>query len=349
MKVIVKSALDRARGQTGIPALAAGISLHGRHYFVTYGAIGRGGEHFRPDTVVEIGSCTKVFTTALFAEAVQAGKMGLNDSIQRNMPNGLRLKPRAQAVTLVELADFSSGMPEVPDNIPQPLEARSISNYTERDFFRFVANWQPSGPLPAPYLYSNASVGLLGYLVANALGAKWTDLLHERITAPLGMTDTTLELDGDQMSRLATGYRANGQVAPRWPIFAWYPAGGLRSTVRDMMKFADANLGHATAGGASVPAPLTAAVKLAHQAVFTRSNGIVGSAMAWTVASPGDERAHNTVIFKDGGTAGFNSLIMLDPASDLAIFLVANRPKIGINPLGYDIVRQIEEQNAATR
>jgi CubicO group peptidase (beta-lactamase class C family) len=99
-------------------------------------------------------------------------------------------------------------MPELPPDIPKPLQARNIHNYTVDDFFRFIETWEPNAPLPAPYLYSNTSVGLLGHLLADTLGKNWMDLVRERITEPLGMVDTVLELSGDQQKRRALGYRA---------------------------------------------------------------------------------------------------------------------------------------------
>lgn len=343
MAGIVKAALNRARNRVDIPSLAAGISWHGRHYFVHYGAINKSGAQFRPDTIVEIGSCTKVFTTTLFALAVQSGKMGLNDPMQGYLPNGITLQGRARAVTLLELADFSSGMPELPPNVPTQLAARSIKNYTEADFFSFVQSWQPDSDLPAPYLYSNASVGLLGLLVANAQNKPWLQLLQAQITGPLGMKDTVLEPNDEQEKRLAPGHHPNGQIAPRWPIFAWYPAGGLRSTVRDMLLFADANLGHLTFDSTSVPQALTAAMKIAQQPRFSFRHGEMQSALSWNVTVPGGLAGPHSITFKDGGTAGFNSILALDPSDDLAIFLVANRPKVGVNELAFDILGQIRQ------
>jgi CubicO group peptidase (beta-lactamase class C family) len=83
---------------------------------------------------VEIGSCTKVFTTTLLAMAVAQRQMLLNDSIQKYMPEGIRLRPAAQQVTLLELADFTSGMPDDPPDLPWGLERRSIEHYTTQDF-----------------------------------------------------------------------------------------------------------------------------------------------------------------------------------------------------------------------
>jgi CubicO group peptidase (beta-lactamase class C family) len=290
---------------------------------------------------VEIGSCTKVFTTALFAEAIGAGRMAPGDSIQRYMPSGVQLQPAAQAVTLLELADFSSGMPDDPPDLPRRLEERSIEHYTTEDLFEFVQNWAPAEPLPAPYEYSNAGIGLLGYLVADALGAPWRDLLEARITGPLQMSDTMMEVDGARRGRLAQGHRPDGAPAPEWPVFAWYAAGVLRSTAEDMLSLGEAALGHATVDGEPVPPELLAALQLATRPIYQPEGRPFEQAMAWAV-HPGDpQQGTHTIIVKDGGTDGFNSVIAINPSKDLAVFVAANQSRSGIPDAGIRIVREI--------
>jgi CubicO group peptidase (beta-lactamase class C family) len=86
--------------QRAIPELIVGISLHGvRQYF---GYSGTGTAPPSRDTIVEIGSITKVFTTALLAEAIQEGRIAANGSIQQYLPT-LSLQPCARKVTPVEL------------------------------------------------------------------------------------------------------------------------------------------------------------------------------------------------------------------------------------------------------
>jgi CubicO group peptidase (beta-lactamase class C family) len=53
--------------------------------------------------------------------------------------------------------------------------------------------------------------------------------VNAEIFQPLGMDDTTLRPTPEQQKRLAQGHNRGGQNAPRWPVFAWYAAGGLRS------------------------------------------------------------------------------------------------------------------------
>ena len=327
--------------QRSIPGLAVGLSWGGRTYFFPYGRVNSRGDLFKPDTLVEIGSCTKVFTTTLLALAVAHGQMSLSDSIQKYMPEAIPLRPAAQQVTPLELADFTSGMPNDPPDLPRSLERRSIDHYTTRDFMNFVRDWEPPTPLPAPYHYSNAGIGLLGYLVADAAGKSWEGLLNAEITGPLQMPDTVLRPSRQQRHRLAQGHWPGGAVAPEWPVFAWYAAGGLRSTVRDMTKFAQANLGDRSVAGTPVPAMLTAAMLTAQQPQYQPAGRRFNQAMAWTGRVVDTSGGHNALVLKDGGTAGFSSVIVLNRAKDLAVFAVANQAKSDIVGIGVEIARRM--------
>src|SRR6188474_2752058 len=198
------------------------VSLHGHRYFFPYGKATDSGAPFTRETLVEIGSCTKTFTTTLFALAINRNQILPDAAAHKYMPNGYTL--RAQQLTPLELADFTSGMPDDPTNLPRGLEQRSIASYTVRDFLTWASNYEPRTRLPAPYKYSNAGIGLLSYLVATATGKTWEEQLNSEILQPLGMADTTLRPTPEQQRRLAQGHNRAGQNAPLWPVYAWYAA-----------------------------------------------------------------------------------------------------------------------------
>jgi CubicO group peptidase (beta-lactamase class C family) len=310
------------------------ISLHGQRYFFPYGKATDAGAPFTRETIVEIGSCTKTFTTTLFALAINRNQIVPDASAQKYMPNGYTL--RAQQMTPLELADFTSGMPDDPTNLPRRLEQRGIENYTVKEFLTWASNFEPRTHLPAPYKYSNAGIGLLSYLVTTATGKTWEEQLHSEILRPLGIADTTLRPTPEQQKRMAEGHNRAGQNAPRWPVYAWYAAGGLRSTAHDMISFGEAYLGHNEVNGKSVSAELIAAMQLAQKPIFTMPNGNK-QAMAWV----NDMQGGNPVILKNGGTAGFGTGIAIDPTKDAALFIGMNQA--GAQPIakGVEILRRL--------
>ena len=310
------------------------VSLRGHRYFFPYGKATDAGAPITRETVVEIGSCTKTFTTTLFALAINRDQIVPDAPAQKYMPNGYTL--RAQQLTPLELADFTSGMPDDPTNLPRGLEQRSIASYTVRDFLTWASNYEPRTRLPAPYKYSNAGIGLLSYLVATATGKTWEEQLNSEILEPLGMADTTLRPTPEQQRQLAGGHNRAGQDAPRWPVYAWYAAGGLRSTAHDMISFGEAYLGHNEVNGRPVSTELMAAMQLAQKPIFTMPNGNK-QAMAWV----NDVRGGAPVILKNGGTAGFGSGIAICPTKDAAIFIGMNQ--VGAQPVekAVEILRRL--------
>ena len=310
------------------------VSLHGHRYFFPYGKATNAGAPFTRETLVEIGSCTKTFTTTLFALAINRNEIVPDASAQKYMPNGYTL--RAQQLTPLELADFTSGMPDDPTNLPRGLEQRGIEHYTVKDFLTWAANYEPRTRLPAPYKYSNAGIGLLSYLVATATRKTWEEQLNSEILQPLGMNDTTLRPTTEQQRRLAQGHNRAGQDAQRWPVYAWYAAGGLRSTAHDMISFGEACLGHNEVNGKPVSAEMIAAMQLAQKPIFTMPNGNK-QAMAWV----NDIRGGDPVILKNGGTAGFGTGIAICPSKDAASFIVMNQ--VGAQPIakGIEILRRL--------
>ncbi len=334
---IVGSAVRRE----AIPGLIVGVSWHGRRSY--FGYSGTGSAAFAPDTIVEIGSITKVFTTALFAEALIEGKMERDAPLQSYLPDR-RLKPCTAQITMLQLSDFSSGMPELPSNVPRRLAERGIEHYTSEDFFNWVSHWEQSEDgackLPAAYIYSNASVGLLGYLVAERLGEPWENLIRQRITGPLRMTSTQMRVPPDQRDRLAQGYGGNGEPVIPWPIFAWYPAGALRSSAIDMLAFGEAALGHETADGGEAVPLLVHALKDAMTPIYQPADNFK-QGMAWAQNLGDPAEGARPVFFKAGGTDGFNSVIVINPWKDLAIFIAGNRANAGIPRLGVELSRHV--------
>jgi CubicO group peptidase (beta-lactamase class C family) len=338
---IVDGIMQPYIAQNNVRGAIVGVSLHGHRYYFPYGQATDSGAPFTPDTLVEIGSCTKVYTTTLFALAINRHQIDPNTSAQKYMPSGYRLRPEAEAMTPLELADFTSGLPDDPPNLPRALEQRSIEHYTTKDFLSWVSHWTPRTPLPAPYLYSNAGIGLLSYLVMTATSKQWDEQLKAEILDPLGMPDTTLHPNAEQMKRMAKGHLRNGSDALPWPIYAWYAAGGLRSTARDMLSFGEANLGHTEVNGRPVPAELTAAMQLAQKPIYTMPRGFSKQAMAWVNNMGNGSPNLHPVIVKNGGTDGFGTVIAINPTKDLAVFTAVNQSGANPTPKGVEIARHL--------
>src|ERR1700734_446860 len=70
------------------------------------------------DTVFEIGSVTKVFTSLLLSDMLQHGEVVLTDPVAKYLPAGTTVPLRnGKQITLLDLATHTSGLPALPTNM----------------------------------------------------------------------------------------------------------------------------------------------------------------------------------------------------------------------------------------
>ncbi len=174
---------------------------------------------FTPGTLFRIGSVTKVFTTNLLGQWIEQGKLRLGRSLARFRREIGALQPLTVQITLRELGAFVGGIADFPplctDNpVPGCLPVRlpTLQQYSVQDFLAFFRSTVPTdyrvdppvavSELPAPYFYSNYSVGLIGLLIGGKPGSPldnsavqgWFDKLERRLLRPLGLKHTFLFL-----------------------------------------------------------------------------------------------------------------------------------------------------------
>jgi CubicO group peptidase (beta-lactamase class C family) len=253
-----------------------------------------------PRTVFQLGSVTKVFTALLLADLAERGELSLSEPAASYLPGG------SSSVTLADLATHTSGLPRLPRSLLWYALANLRDPYARYPAARFVRAARRSlraGRGGCPYEYSNYGYGLLGYLLGQAAGSGYEALVTERICGPLGLRDTAFEA-GD---RKAQGYR-RGRPVPDWHLGALAGAGGLYSTAADLATLLGALLAPATT-------PLEGAIR----ATLTPRQEIPRGkiSLAWHHASSG-------VIWHNGMTGGFSSMIAFDPARSLGVAALAN-------------------------
>ena len=212
------------------------------------------------DTLFEIGSITKVFTTTLLAEMHAQGEVELNDRVNRYLPPHGRLACRGgEDVTLLQLATHTSGLPRLPSNLSwaKLVGDNPYADYSPDDLYSGLATCQLKHRPGTRTLYSNLGSGLLGHVLSLAAGIEYEQLLTERVLRLLGMHDTAIRLSNEQQRRLASGH-ATGKHVRNWGFPALAGAGALRSTISDMARFLAANLDPAST-------PLAGAIERTHE------------------------------------------------------------------------------------
>lgn len=287
-----------------------------------------GDEPFEGDTLFEIGSISKVFTALLLADMANRGEVSLDDPAAKYLPEGATMPERGgKQITLADLATHMSGLPRLPDNLPFSNPEDPYADYTEALLLDFLAGYELTRDIGESWEYSNLGVGLLGYLLGRAAGSDYETLLRDRITGPLGMTDTAITLSADQQARFAPGHDTYLQPARPWHLAALGGAGAIRSTASDMLRFAAAAL-HADS-------PLGDAMKTALSVRRDMGNARNEQALGWLALHPEPGRE---VLMHNGGTGGYRSALLLEPAKDTAIVALANS---GAEPSTTDIAMHL--------
>ncbi|MHA2296096.1 MAG: serine hydrolase domain-containing protein [Candidatus Hodarchaeales archaeon] len=245
--------------QPGNLGLIVGVVKQGQSSVFSYGKmIDSLEEPPRGDTLFEIGSVTKVFTTALLSILVSEGLINLNDSVRDLMP---RLSNLPREITLARLATHTAGFPKMPSNIIWTMlrnRSNPYAKYPTTKLFEFLSKYKSKRQLTEDIQYSNLSVALLGHVLAETLSTSYEQAIINRICDKLDMPDTRITLSSEQEERLSSPHSRKGKPSSNWDIPAFAGAGALRSSVNDLLKFLSAHLGKP--GSA-----LTDALQLSHE------------------------------------------------------------------------------------
>lgn len=196
------------------------------------------------DTIYEIASVSKTFTATLLAQMVEAGDVALDDLVSDLLPATVTMPVGGESITLEDLATHYSGLPgaQPPPECVFVDGSNSLAGYTPESMYEFLASYtMPRAPGVA-FEYSNFAIGLLGHALGVSQGMSYEALLKERVLDPLGMSDTGITLNAEQETRRAPAH-AGYIERPRFVMDELAPAGGLASSMNDMLTYLEHHMG----------------------------------------------------------------------------------------------------------
>lgn len=298
-----------------------------RDRVVAAGGAQRDGRPIGAESIFEIGSITKVFTNILLADMVLKGEVALEDPVQKFLPAGVTMPSRnGKAITLLDLATASSGLPSIGNNMT-PKDARNpYADYTVQQLYDFLSAHTLRRDPGERYEYSNIGMGLLGHVLGLRAGKPYDVLLRERVLEPLEMRETFIVVPNDKVARFAVPHDADLEEASPWDIPTLAGAGALRSTTRDMLRFADA-VTHRDRG------PLGRAIAFSIEPRRPTTIPNMRIALGWHVR----EANGRTIVWHNGGTGGFRTFFGFDPASG-AHSMVWSNTSNSVDDLGLHLI-----------
>nr|WP_236756247.1 class C beta-lactamase [Achromobacter pulmonis] len=331
----VDAAVAEVMRQYGIAGMAIGVSHNGEQRFFNYGDASRQPRRaVSSDTLFELGSISKTFTVTLAAYAQASGRLSLDDSPAKWLPE-LQGSEFAR-LTLVNLATHTAG--------GFPLQVPGAVQNTAQ-LMDYLKAWTPRYAPGTKRTYANPSIGMLGVVAARALGQPYVAALEQDLLPKLGLRDTYLEVPPRKMADYAQGYDKQDAPVRVNPGVLANEAYGVKSSARDMLHFVEINL-----GTAPVDATLGRAIAATHTGYYQL--GAMTQDLIWEqyrypvsvddlVHGNSAQVAFETLpvkalrpplapqqaawINKTGATNGFGAYVAFVPARKLGIVILANR------------------------
>jgi D-alanyl-D-alanine-carboxypeptidase/D-alanyl-D-alanine-endopeptidase len=289
------------------------------------------------DTLFEIGSVTKTFTVLLLEDMVHRGEMKLDDPVELYLPKTVKVPSRGgKKITLLNLASQDSGLPHDDENMPGRLPNNMFAGYTVDNLYTFLSSYTLTQDPGEKFRYSNTGIALLGNVIERKSGRDFESLIRERICTPLHMDSTYVDVPADLKPRLATGHLDDGNRHPGMILQVIIPAGGIRSTANDMLKYVSANIGPESTS----LTPLMQKMHMIHhrESLDPNSGSKGATAMPWY-----DMRAYQNTDMDfrghGGGTAGFLAFAGFDLKRRRGVVVLSNSVTNKSESVGWRILQ----------
>ncbi|MFQ2147843.1 FOX/MOX family class C beta-lactamase [Aeromonas jandaei] len=334
LATIVDGTIQPVLKEYRIPGMAVAVLKDGKAHYFNYGVANREiGQRVSEQTLFEIGSVSKTYTSTLGAYAVVKGGFKLDDKVSRHAS---WLKGSAfDGITMAELATYSAG--GLPLQFPDEVES-------VEQMQAYYRQWTPAYQPGSHRQYSNPSIGLFGYLAASSLQQPFARLMEQTLLPGLGMHHTYLEVPKQAMGDYAYGYSKEDKPIRVNPGMLADEAYGIKTSSADLLAFVKANI-----SGVDDKA-LQQAISLTHQGRY--SVGEMTQGLGWeSYAYPVSEQTllagnSSAVIYnanpvkpvaasqetggarlynKTGSTNGFGAYVAFVPARGIGIVMLANR------------------------
>ena len=292
-------------GGSGVLSLATGVDVNA-------------------DTLFQIGSITKVWTTTLVMQLVDEGLVDLDAPVQRYLPDfTVADKDAAAVMTVRQLLDHTAG-----------FEGDIFTDTGPGDdaIEKFVATLGNTAQLFPPgerFSYNNAGFCVLGRIVEVVRGTTFDAALRERLFQPLGLTHAATDANQAILHRAAVGHiRPNADAelvpAPIWSLVrSNAPAGAMLSMrPRDLLAFARMHVAGGTAADGTQVLSAESVAAMQQSQVTLPDLGMMGDewGLGWEIFRMGG----TTVIGHDGGTIGQSAFLRIVPEKGVAVALLTN-------------------------
>lgn len=286
------------------------------------------------DTIYRINSFSKTITATLASIAHLENKINLDSPFTEYLDE-LKTNEKLNEITTTHLLAHVGGMPFI-------LSIDDPKNYD--DVIKTLKTYHPVELTGKKYMYSNYSIGLVGYILESVYKQNYEKILYEKIGANIGLQSTYLKIPEDKIDLFAIGHDENNNTVPMRtivpPLFA---AGELKSTISDMAKYLHAQINYEALKNSN----LKTAISLTHKINFCFKHSTTCQELGWqdhelndlqsgTIENttleqyeiernPADNSERNIFIDKTGAGLGFSSYMAYIPQQKKGVVVLINK------------------------
>lgn len=263
----------------------------------------------KSESAYRLASVTKPMTAIAIMQLVEKGKINLDAEVQTYVAEF----PKKQwPVTVRQLLGHLGGISHY-KNAAQELHIKE--HKSTREAIAIFENFDLVAEPGTRYSYTSYGYNLLGAIIEAASGMSYGDYMKQHVWQPLGMNDTRVDSPSEIIPNRVRGYQlANGKVlnSEFVDISSRFAAGGTRSTVKDLLKFAEGIINKRLLSEASLNQMVAS--------MSTREGLLTDYGMGW------DTRPQNGryAIAHSGGQQETRTFLFILPTRRLAIAVASN-------------------------
>lgn len=265
-----------------------------------------------PQTLFEIGSCTKAFTALAALKLESEGRLDLDAPVKTYLPwLSLSYKGNEVDITLNQFLHHTSGIPfKTISSIPEDASPQALENTVRTLVGVKLANHPGTA-----YEYATINYDVIGLVIEKVAGMPYENYMRQHIFLPLGLKNTFFANANNGLPA-ATGYKI-GFFKPRRydaPVFRGnYPAGYISTTAEDMARWLAIQLG-------LIKTPFDALLRKSHVPdLSVAPQGVSSYAYGWMVNPYGNQK-----IAHPGNNPNFTAEVALYRSNRIGVAVLTN-------------------------
>lgn len=307
-----------------VPGVTLGILRLGEEpVYAHHGILNvRTGIETTDDSVFQIGSMSKVWTTSVVMKLVDEGRLDLDTPIVEYVPEFASSDPEVtRTVTMRHLLNHTSGIDG------DVFTDTGRGDDTLEKYVALLDGIAQNHPLGATMSYCNSGFVLAGRVIEKITGASWDQAMRDLLMTPLGLTHSCTLPEEAIMFRAASGHTEVGDdgptLAPAWMLpRAMGPAGLVNSTTADVLAFARMHLTGGLAADGTRVLSEESVRRMQQREVDMPDPYSLGDAwgVGWILFDWDGRRLYG----HDGNTIGQAAFLRILPDEQLAVTMLTN-------------------------